>query len=167
MCRQWRIPSKIIRFLIYAQKYCQETSQRRNRDVPDTLLPSPRTPKRLDTKLGLRNAHAETTTVARANACLSIRNTVSFAVMNKLMSTVVPPQLQLNVDSTQCCVGSKDNGRIVVKYSERVERKALTVLLENGDGGLRYSIKYYALIAAFGFACDPIFLRIIVWTGRH
>ena len=145
-------------FLKHAQKYCQETSQRRNRVVPDTLLPSPRTLKRLDTRLGLRNAHAEATTVARANACSSVRNAVSFAVMNKLVSTVVPPQLQLNVDGTQFRVGSKDNGRIVVKYRERVDGKALKVLPENGDGGLRYSIKYYALIAAFGFACDPIFV---------
>ena len=78
--------------------------------------------------------------------------------MNKLMTTVVPPQLQLNVDSTQFCVGSKENGRVVVKYKKRVEGKALNVLPENGDGGLRYYIKYYALIAAFEFACDPKFV---------
>ena len=82
----------------------------------------------------------------------------SFAVMNKLMSTAMPPQFQLNVDGTQFCVGRKENGRIEVKYRERVDGKALKVLHENGDGGLRYSIKYYALIAAFGFACDPIFV---------
>ena len=29
---------------------------------------------------------------------------------------------------------------------------------EYGDGELRYSTKYYTLIAAFGFACDPIFV---------
>ena len=104
-------------FVKHAQKYCQETSQRRNRDVPVTLLPSPRTLKRFDTRLDLRNAHAEAITVARANACSSVRNAVSFAVMNMLMSTVVPPQLQLNVDGTQFCVGSKDNGRIVVKMT--------------------------------------------------
>ena len=87
--------------------------------------------------------------------------------MNKLMSTVVPPQLKLNVDGTQFCVGSKDNGRIVVKYRERVDGKALKVLPENGDGGLRYSMKYYALkylgLYVILYSC----LRIIVWTGRH
>ena len=45
--------------------------------------------RRLDKKLGIRDARAEATTVAM------------FAVMNKLMSTVVPPQLQLNVDGSQ------------------------------------------------------------------
>ena len=45
-----------------------------------------------------------------------------------------------------------------MKYRERVDGKALKVLPESGDGGLRYSIKYYALIAAFGFASDPIFV---------
>ena len=34
------------------------------------------------------------------------------------------------------------------------------------DGGLMFSIKYCALLAAFGFADDPILL-IIVWTVRH
>ena len=114
--------------------------------------------RRLDKKLGIRDARAEATTVARANACASVRNAVSFAVMNKLMSTVVPPQLQLNVDGSQFCVGSDDNGRVVVKYSERVKDKSLKVLPEDGDGGLRFSIKYYALIAAFGFAHDPVFV---------
>ena len=58
------------------QKYSKETSQRRNRYVSDTLLPSPRTLKRLDTRLRFRNANAEATSVARANACSSIRNAV-------------------------------------------------------------------------------------------
>ena len=32
------------------------------------------------------------------------------------------------------------------------------MLPENCNRGLRFSVKYYALIAAFGFACDPIFV---------
>ena len=55
-------------------------------------------------------------------------------------------------------MGSDDNGRVVAKYSERVKDKPLKVLPEDGDGGLRFSIKYYALIAAFGFAHDPVFV---------
>ena len=89
------------------------------------MLPSPRTLKLLDTRLDLRNAHAVATTVAWANSCSSVRNAVFFAVMDKLMSTVVPPQLQLNVDCTQFCVGSMENGRIVVKYKEKIDVKAL------------------------------------------
>ena len=94
---------------------------------------------RIDKKLGIREARAEATTHVRANACASVRNTVSFAVMHKLMSTVVPPQLQLNVDSSQFCVGSDENGRAVVNYSERVKDKPLKALPEDGDGGLRFS----------------------------
>ena len=114
---------------------------------------------RLDTRLGLRNAHTEATRVARANACSSVRNAVSFAVMNKLMSTVVRTQLQPNVD-----VGNKDNGRIVVKYRERVDGNAVKVLPENGD-----TLSYITLLLlrlgmhVILHSC----LRIIVWTGRH
>ena len=66
--------------------------------------------------------------------------------------------MPLNVDGSQFCVGSDENGRVVVKYSERVKDKPLNALPEVGDGGLRFSIKYYALIAAFGFAYDPVFV---------
>ena len=38
--------------------------------------------------------------------------------MNSLMFMVVPPQLRLNVDGTQFCVGSDDNGQVVVRYKE-------------------------------------------------
>ena len=71
------------------------------------------------------------------------------------MSTIVPPQLQFTVNGTQFRVGSKENGRIVVKYICRVDDNDLQVLPDCGDGRLRFSIKYYALIAA-GIAYDPI-----------
>ena len=88
-----------------------------NRDVLEILLRSPRTQHRVDTKFGLKDADAEATTVARANAC-------SFAVMIRLMSTVVPSQLQLNVDDTQFCVCSmeKESDHVYI-YIER-ERMA-------------------------------------------
>ena len=35
------------------------------------------------------------------------------------------------------------------------------MLLENGDGELRLSITYDALIAAFGYACDPILVLAV------
>ena len=86
--------------------------------------------KRQDSKLGIKNGHAEATTIAGAHACASVRNAVSFAAMNSLMSTVAPPQLHLNVDGTQFCVGSDDNGRIVVKYKERVGDTPIKALPE-------------------------------------
>ena len=43
----------------YAQKLRQETCQKRNRDDPDTLMPSRSTMRRLDKKLGIRDARAE------------------------------------------------------------------------------------------------------------
>ena len=46
---------------------------------------------------------------------------------------------------------------MVVRYSERIKDKPLKVLPEDGDGGLRFSIKY-SLIAAFGFAHDSVFV---------
>ena len=72
--------------------------------------------------------------------------------MNKIVSTVVPPQLQINEDGSQFCVGSDENKRVVVKYSERVKDKPLKAFPGDDDGGLRFSIKYCALSAAFGFA---------------
>lgn len=65
------------------------TSQKLNRDDPDILIPLNRTTKRVDAKLGIKYSNAEATTVARANACASVRNAVFLAAMNNLMSTVV------------------------------------------------------------------------------
>ena len=61
------------------------TSQKLNRDDPDILIPLNRTTKRVDAKLGIKYSNAEATTVARANACASVRNAVSFVAI----STVV------------------------------------------------------------------------------
>ena len=74
------------------------------------------------------------------------------------MKDIIKPPLYLNVDATSFTVGSKDNGRISVKYKERKKDKPLKVLPQEGDGGMKYSIKYYALISAGGYACDPIYV---------
>ena len=82
--------------------------------------------------------------------CIS-QNAVSFAAMNSLMSTVVPLQLQLNIDGSHFCAGSDDNGQVVVKYRERDTSKPLKLKVypESGKGGLRFSIKRYALISTY------------------
>jgi hypothetical protein len=120
--------------------------------------PSKRFFKRLDEVLLIKEANGEATTDARALATSSVRNAVAFAAMNELVVPLCTPVLILNVDATQFTVGADDNGKILVKYFERVPGKPLKVLPRKGDGGLFYTIKYYCLVSAMGYASFPVFV---------
>lgn len=65
-------------FLKEAQKCQQEASRKRKGDDPDTLTKG--TMKRVDLKLGIE----EGTTLARADACSSVRNVVYFGAEKQL-----------------------------------------------------------------------------------
>lgn len=102
---------------------------------------------------------AEETTDARAAAVSDKRNAYSFAVMNKICTSISVPQLICNADSTQFIVGSNSNGKISVGFTERKDGKPLKVLPQKRNRqGLGYAIKFYLLISADGSRSDPVFI---------
>ena len=74
--------------------------------------------RRVDIKLNIRKANAETTTDARAAACADLMNFVTFAAMNWLfvVKYQVHVSLILNMDATQFMVGNNKDGKVRVKY---------------------------------------------------
>ena len=71
---------------------------------------------RVEEKLAIKTGNAETVTNARAIATADIRNAVSYALMNMLMTLLVSPYRILNADATQHKVGYDSDKKIQVKY---------------------------------------------------
>jgi hypothetical protein len=80
-----------------------------------TSIPSVSTMKRLDAELGLKNANAEKTTMARAKAISDIRNLASFAAANHFMVPVINVNLIINADATQCRTSGESTNHVQVK----------------------------------------------------
>ena len=90
-------------------------------------------------------------------ATADIRNSVSFAVMNKYMVPLTQPALILNVDATQFTVGEK-HGTNNVKYVESSKNSLKVLPKSTSDSSVSYFIKYFLLIAADGSAADPVYV---------
>lgn len=113
--------------------------------------------RRLEVDLGIKKGLAETTTHARANACADVRNMVTFAAMNYLMTGLTNPVLTLNADATQYTVGS-GKGDKAIKYIPNGDL-SMKVLPLAGEGGLvSFFIKFYMLMTAAGHLADPIYI---------
>jgi hypothetical protein len=132
---------------------------KRNRSEWQASAVSRRTKCRIETEIGIKSAHAEVTTDARAAAISDLRNAISFAAMNSLMVPITPSKLILNADASQFKVGYDSNKKIEVKYLVKPAGKPLKVLPEKNDAGITaYFIKYYLLMSAGGFSADPVFV---------
>ena len=134
------------------------TALARGKALIDTSTISKRSLARLETKLSIKTGNAEATTSARAQATSDLRNAVTFAAMNALMveNIGVHPGLILNADATQFTVGIHADGLVEVKHIGRSSTDPLKVMpskIGSGPVGL-YTVKYYLLIGATGFAAD-------------
>lgn len=145
------------KFVDYSKTMMHESASSRGKILADLETPSKRTLKRLEDSLGINDGNAEITTNARAEACSSVRNAVSFAVMNAVMVPKTHAALMLNPDGTTMTVGIDPSGMVKVVY-QGPRPKAMKVLPMPGEGGLLYSIKFYLLINAMGDQCDPIYV---------
>ena len=65
------------------------------------------------------------TTEARLKACNDVRNAVSFCAMNHLKETVVPPELNFNVNFTQYNPTLSDGTKTKVKICGDSEGRTL------------------------------------------
>ena len=99
------------------QELAEEHAEERHKTKSQVKKISRRTLARYEDELNIKTGNAEVTTNARAVATADIRNSVSFAVMNKYMVPLTQPALILNVDATQFTVGEK-HGKIQIKYVE-------------------------------------------------
>ena len=93
------------------------------------------------------------TTEARIKACNDVKNAVSFCAMNHLKESVVPPELNFNVDFTQFNPTAADGTKIKAKVCG--DTKGITLksqLLKS------YFIKWFALVSSSGIANDPLFV---------
>lgn len=124
---------------------------------------SPKTVKRYEKIMQVKSGKGEATTKARAKACTSVRNMLSFAAANDLIGFLSHPSLLSNSDATTFEVGdSRDNIKIIVKYlGKRCDQGSnLKVELdENVPTGISaYFIKYYLHCSADGLRADPVFV---------
>ena len=108
-----------IRNFLQSGKYSKRTSEYENKlqeviekealaqgkSNTQVHYPSRSTIGRLELELDIHTGNAEKTTDARAMAVADVRNAVSFAVMNQLVTPLIDPHLILNADATQFTVG--------------------------------------------------------------
>ena len=90
--------------------------------------------------------------MARIIACLSIKNAISFAAMNKLMVTNCKAHLILNSDATQFKVGCDSNQKIIVEYVLGIHGRKMSLKAEpdkQSAGIVAFYIKYYLLMSVY------------------
>ena len=136
----------------------ESTALEYKKNVDDVVEPSRFTTARMEKREGIKTGNAEVGTDARITAEADIRNALSFAAMNSMMSKLTDPALILNADATVFTIGN-NSGVKKVKYSGP-RPKALKTKPRKKDGSntLGYGIKYMCLISASGMAADPVFL---------
>ena len=134
----------------------------KNGKAANTFKPlSKRTVARIKKKVGLKSGNASPSTRARIIACLSIKNAISFAAMNKLMVTNCKPHLILNSDATQFKVGCDSNQKIIVEYVLGIHGRKMSLKAEpdkQSAGIVAFYIKYYLLMSAAGVASDAVYV---------
>ena len=93
--------------------------------------------------MALKTENAESTTKTRIVAVASVKNFVSFACMQQMMSRISPYELHLNnMDASQFTVVYDSNQKVQVKYV----------------GITAYFIKYYMLMSASEFVGPPVYV---------
>ena len=124
----------------------------------DTITPSKAVLKRLDKELGLKDANAEKTTIARENAISDIRNLASFAAANHLMIPIT--NFNLIINATQCKTSgeSTQNVEVKVNKSRNTNHDPLKVLPGENESLTSLFIKYYMVFSAGGSLAPPIFI---------
>ena len=125
---------------------------------PDVVRECVKRIRAWDKKLGLYNVILKKTTQARIKACNDVRNAVSFCAMNYLKETVVPPELNFNVDFSQYNPTTADGTKTTAKVCGSTKGHALKGGPTPGQQLTAYFIKWYALISSSGIADDPLFV---------
>ena len=130
------------------------------REKYDTTIPSVSVMKRLDVELGLKNANAEKTTIARANAISDIRNLASFAAATHFMVPTTNLNLMINADATQCRTSGEITRKVRVKVNKGRNSSIdpMKVLPVKNESLTAFFIKYYMIFSAGGSLAPPIFI---------
>ena len=108
-------------------KLIEKEALAKGQSTSQVHYPSRTTLGRLELELGIHTGNAEKTTDVRAIAVADVRNAVSFAAMNQLVSHLIDPHLILNADATQFSVGDTGAENEKVKYIGKRGTKALKV----------------------------------------
>jgi hypothetical protein len=142
----------------FLNEQAKNTSSSRNKSISQVAPVSKRTIGRLEKKINILTSNGEITTDSRAVAISDIRNAVSFAAMNLSMEPYVNPLLILNADATQFPVGNDIKNSLSIKYiGHKITPKK--ILPNNKNSRItKFFIKYFCLISAAGYICNPIFI---------
>ena len=87
---------------------------------------------------------------ARIKACNIVRNAVSFCAMNYLKESVVPPELNINVDFSQYNPTTSGGTKTTAKVCGSTKGHALKGGSTPGHRLTAYFIKWYALVSSSG-----------------
>ena len=136
----------------------RESFLEQNKLPPDVVQVCPNTIRSWDKKLGLRKVVLNKTTEARLKACNDVRNAVSFCAMNHLKETIVPLELNFNVDFTQYNPTLSDGTKTKVKICGDSKGRTLKGAPTPGQLLTAYFIEWFALISSGGIADDPLFV---------
>ena len=168
--KKYQTPKNVFKNLV--NDIIVEQATERGNSISSTTAASTRTFKRYEKALHINSGNAEQTTNARMKATESVKNAVSFIAMNSLMLESTDDDdlicsksmLNLNVDATQFAVGYKGDQAVEVKYigdevKKNTSNDALKCEPVKGDNQIGlFTIKYYALVNAFGKTGKPIFV---------
>jgi hypothetical protein len=137
----------------------------RRRGIDPTCMPnvSYSSVLRFEQQIEVQTGQAELTTAARAEATDSVRNLISHAVQTHFQTVTrnVPRGKILNADGTTFTVGyNQDKVEVkILRKNRDAKHKVMQVIAKRGDADVAmFTIKYYALIGAYGNIFDPIFI---------
>jgi hypothetical protein len=143
-----------------------ETAKRRGEQCTLYVDVSRRTKNRILEDTGLKKTKAEEATDARIQACSCFRNLFTFITANSIMTSITKPNLILNMDATQFCVGGgTEKVEVVVPKGKHSNLKCKAQKLNYGT--THYFVKYYLILTAAGMAAPPIFLLADAKMNHH
>ncbi len=141
----------------FAEEAIKSNKERGMKKATDGI-PSRSTLCRYKKKLNIKVRNAESTTIARYNACCEKRNAITFAAMCSILSKDINPALLINLDATQFTVGGGNHkAPKIVTTAAPHQFKVLPKKIKYNDS-VAFFIKYYLIMTACGIVGNPLFV---------
>ena len=143
----------------FVQELAVKTAETRGVHSINAPIVSKRTIERLEAESKTITKNSEAVTAARQIATSDVRNAITFGGMNAMMVEYSIPQLIVNMDSTQFCVGYNNNKKLEIKFIGEVNGPLKSnPSKDRNSNGLAYFIKVYIVITAFGNQAPPVYV---------
>jgi len=113
---------------------------------------------RIEKREGIQAGLAEVTTNARYENEQDIRNAVTFAAMNQLMSRVAAPQLIMNADGTVYTIFQGNNSKRVRFVGKLTGSRKAKPRKGEESLQLKYGVKFLCLVNAGGQMAAPVYI---------